>query len=112
MIKQYKLMIFVNILLGLLFLVVNYVYYYFANRFDGHGVLWSPLWLTFYNFRAAATIGDFGAQEPNFSFYFFWVLMIVNVYFIYLLQKSKEKNQTSSYNTIALFILEITLKVK
>jgi hypothetical protein len=92
MIKQYKLMIFVNILLGLLFLVVNYVYYYFANRFDGHGVLWSPLWLNFYNF--SPTADDVGAQEPNFGFYFFWILMIVNVYSIYLLQKSKETKQS------------------
>ena len=93
MIKQYKLMIFVNILLGLLFLVVNYVYYYFA-RFDGHGILWSPLWLTFYNF--SPIVDDVGAQEPNFSFYFFWILMVVNVYFIYLLQKSKEPKPTPS----------------
>jgi len=91
--EQFKLMILVNILLGLLFLVLNYVYYYFANRFEGLGALWSPLWLTFYNFKAAATIGDFGSQEPNFSFYFFWVLMIVNVYFIYRLQRG---NQTKS----------------
>ncbi len=33
--EQFKLMILVNILLGLLFLVLNYVYYYFANRFEG-----------------------------------------------------------------------------
>ena len=92
MIKQYKLMIFANILLGLLFLVVNYIYYYFATNFEGHGVLWSPLWLTYYNFR----IESLGSPEPNFSFYFFWILMIVNVYFIYSLQKSKETKQTPS----------------
>jgi hypothetical protein len=96
MIKQYKLMIFVNILLGFLFIVLNYVYYYFANRFEGLGALWSPLWLTFYNFKAAATIGDFGAQEPNFSFYFFWALLLINVYFIIVLQRGKETKQTPS----------------
>jgi hypothetical protein len=91
--EHFKLMILVNILLGLLFLVLNYVYYYFANRFEGLGALWSPLWLTFYNFKAAAIVGDVGAQEPNFSFYFFWVLMIVNVYFIYKLQRSNQTKQ-------------------
>lgn len=62
MIKQYKLMLLVNALLGFSFVVSNYIYYYFANRFDGHGVLWSPLWLTFYNF--SPTADDVGSPEP------------------------------------------------
>ena len=95
MIKQYKLMILVNVLLGFLFIAVNLIYYYFGS-IRPTIILWSPFWLTFYNPQAAATIGDLGAQEPNFSFYFFWVLMIVNVYFIYLLQKSKETKQNLS----------------
>ena len=81
--RQFKLMLFVNALIGFLFLFTNYVYYYFANRFEGHGVIWSPLWLTFRNFR----IPDFGAPEPIFSFYFFWALLIVNVYFLFRLSK-------------------------
>ena len=87
MIKQFKIMIFVNALLGFSFLVSNYIYYYFAVRFDGHGVIWTPLWLIFRNFQVP---DDMGAVEPNFSFYFFWVLMIVNIYFLFRLQRSNQ----------------------
>lgn len=83
MIKQAKLMIFANILLGLLFILSNFIYDYFGNR-AGHHALWSPLWLTFYNYQAPS---DIGVQEPNFSFYFFWASIIINVYFIFRLQK-------------------------
>jgi hypothetical protein len=85
-------MIFVNVLLGFFFVVFNLIYDYFGNM-PSHHALWSPLWLTFYNYRAAAEIGDIGAQEPNFSFYFFWALLLVNVYFIVRLQRSKETKQ-------------------
>jgi hypothetical protein len=88
--KEFKLMIFVNVLLGFFFVVSNFIYDYFGNM-PSHHALWSPLWLTFYNYRFAAEFGDIGVQEPNFSFYFFWVLMIVNLYFIYKLQRNKTK---------------------
>ena len=78
---QVKLMILVNAFLGFLFVVSNLIYDYFGNM-PSHHALWSPLWLTFYNYQAAATIGDFGVQEPNFSFYFFWALLLTNVYFL------------------------------
>jgi hypothetical protein len=94
--KQYKLMIFVNSLLGFFFVVSNLVYDYFGNM-PSHHTLWSPLWLTFYNYVFAEQFGgDAGSQEPNFSFYFFWALLLVNVYFIFRLQRSKETKQTSS----------------
>jgi hypothetical protein len=86
--KQFKLMIFVNLLLGLFFAISNLIYDYFGNM-PSHDTLWSPLWLTFYN----SIEKGIGAQEPNFSFYFFWVLMIVNVYFIYKLQRSNQTKQ-------------------
>jgi hypothetical protein len=90
MVKQYKIMIFVNILLGLLFIASNFIYDYFGNM-PSHRALWSPLWLTFYNYQFAASIGgEIGVPEPNFSFYFFWVLMIANIYFIVRFQKSRE----------------------
>lgn len=93
--KQFKLMLFVNIILGLLFVAVNLIFVYFINL-RPTVVYWNPLWLTFYNPEALRTIGDLGSQQPNFSFYFFWVLMIVNVYFIYILQKSEETKHTPS----------------
>ena len=95
MIKQYKLMIFVNILLAFLFIAVNLIYNYF-DSIRPTVIVWSPFWLTFYNPQAAATIGDVGSPEPNFSFYFFWALLLANVYFIVRLQRSKETKQTHS----------------
>ena len=92
--KQFKLMIFVNILLGLLFVAFNFIYSSLAT--GDHRALWSPLSLTFYNIRAAVTIGDIGAQYPNFAFYFFWISTIINIYFIFRLQKSKETKQNTS----------------
>jgi hypothetical protein len=89
MMKQFKIMILVNALMGSLFIVFNIIYDYFANMPTNHA-LWSPLWLRFYNYVIAAQFGDVGVQEPNFSFYFFWTLLLINVYFIIRLQRSKE----------------------
>lgn len=89
--KQFKLMIFVNALLGLLFVAFNFLYSSLAT--GDHRALWSPLSLTFYNVHS---IGDIGLSYPNFAFYFFWILMIINLYFIFKLQQSKETKQTPS----------------
>jgi len=94
--KQFKLMILANVLLGFLFVVFNLIYAYFGNTHPSN-TLWSPLWLTFYNYEYAAQFGHFlGVQEPNFSFYFFWAVLLVNVYFIVRLQRSKEKKQNTT----------------
>jgi hypothetical protein len=88
MLKQFKLMLLVNAIAGILFLITNYVYFYFATRFDGHEVIWSPLWLTYYNAKEAAQLGHtLGAPEPNFGFYFFWAILAINIYFLYRLQR-------------------------
>jgi hypothetical protein len=89
--KQFKLMIFIDGLLGNLFVVFNFLYSSLAN--GDHRALWSPLSLTFYNVHS---IGDVGLSYPNFAFYFFWILMIVNLYFIFKLQQSKETKQSPS----------------
>ena len=113
MTKQAKLMIFANILLGLLFILFNFIYDYFGNP-AGHHALWSPLWLTFYNYQAPS---DIGVQEPNFSFYFFWASIIINVYFIFRLQKEtattnnlpnqkKLENHNSSHKTILPYLIK------
>ncbi len=88
--KQFKWMITVNVLLGLAFIVTNLIYDYFGNA-PSFQALWSPLWLTFYNYKVASIFGDIGAQHPNFSFYFFWVLLFINVYFLFTLQRSKQR---------------------
>jgi hypothetical protein len=87
-------MIFVNILLSLLFIAFNFMYSSIAT--GDHLAQWSPLWLTFYNIRAIIDLGgDLGAQYPNFAFYFFWVSTIVNIYFLFKLQRSKETKPTT-----------------
>jgi hypothetical protein len=88
-------MILANVLLGLLFVVSNFVFDYFANM-PSHHALWSPLWLTFINYQAAATVGDIGVQEPNFSFYFFWASTAANLYFIVKLGRNKEAKKNLS----------------
>jgi hypothetical protein len=85
---QVKQMILVNVLLGILFVVCNLIYAYFGS-IKPTDILWSPLWLTFYNSHAAAIIGDLGVPEPNFSFYFFWALLLINVYFLIRLSKKR-----------------------
>jgi hypothetical protein len=92
--RQFKLMILVNIMLAASFLICNYVYFYFVNRFDGHAALWSPISLTFINMKEINDVGStIGVPEPNFSFYFFWIVMVFNVYFLYRLQKSANTTQ-------------------
>ncbi len=89
MIKQVKLMILANIALGILFVIFNFIYDYFGNSVT-HNTLWSPFWLTFYNYKQLAALGGtLGSQQPNFSFYFFWASIIINIFFIYELQKKK-----------------------
>ena len=89
--KQFKLIIFVNILLSLLFVAFNFIYSSLAT--GDHHALWSPLWLTFYNYRV---VGDIGALYPNFAFYFFWISTIINMYFILRVQRSKETKRNPS----------------
>jgi hypothetical protein len=91
--KEFKLMILVDVLLGFFFIVSNLIYDYFGNM-PSHNALWSPLWLTFYNYNPITD--DVGVREPNFSFYFFWALLLVNVYFIIRLQRSKDTKQNPS----------------
>jgi len=89
--RQFKLMLLVNAFLGFLFIITNFIYDYFGNM-PSHHALWSPLSIIFYNY----TFPSIGAVEPNFSFYFFWVLMIVNMYFLFRLQKSNQTKQNPS----------------
>jgi hypothetical protein len=89
MLKEARRMILVNAVLGTSFGIANLIYAYFGNT-SPHQTLWSPLWLTFHNAQAAATIGDIGAQTPNFSFYFFWALLLINVYFLFKLGRTHQ----------------------
>jgi hypothetical protein len=84
---QFKIMLLVNVSLGVAFLATNLLYDYFGNKGVG-AVSWSPLTLTFYNDQLAMTMGDVGFPIFNFSFYFFWVVLIVNIIFLFKLDKS------------------------
>jgi hypothetical protein len=84
--KIAKYAIVVNSILGLLFVSLNFVFYYYDHLREGIVVLWNPLWLTFFSFRS---IGDIGIQYPNFAFYLFWVLMVVNLLFILMMSREK-----------------------
>jgi hypothetical protein len=88
--SKFKTMLFINVLLSFLFVAFNFIYYYFGNRVLTN-IVWSPLCLTFYNRQVAAQLGDVGSTLPNFSFYFFWVLLAVNVYFLLRLQRFQVK---------------------
>ncbi len=99
--KIAKIAIITNVILGLLFIVSNFVFDYFGNM-PSHHVLWSPLWLHFYNYVTAAQIGDFGVQEPNFSFYFFWASIAVNLYFILRMSKEAKAKQVMGFLTLFL----------
>jgi hypothetical protein len=88
--SKFKTMLFINGLLSFLFVVFNFIYYYFGNRVLTN-IVWSPLWLTFYNRQVAAQLGDVGLTLPNFSFYFFWILLAVNVYFLFRLHRVQVK---------------------
>ena len=86
--KEIKLMIAANAVLGALFLLCTFIYAYFAS-IRPTTVVWGPCTLTFYNPEAAATIGDVGSTEPNFSFIIFWALLLINVYFLIKLSRAK-----------------------
>jgi len=91
--RQLKLVILVNVLLCGLFVVCNFVFGYFANLPSIHAQ-WNPLWLTYYNFDYLAQMGgEIVAPIPNFSFYFFWISIAVNLYFIIKLGRSREAEQ-------------------
>jgi hypothetical protein len=88
--SKFKTIIFINVLLGFLFVVFNLIYFYFANRVPTN-IVWSPLWLTFINLQVGAQTGYVGSAQPNYSFYFFLVLLAVNVYFLLRLQRFQVK---------------------
>ncbi len=85
--KQLKLMILVNIILALVYVSLNLAYYFYGYRV-GHAVQWTPLWLRFYNYQS---LTDIGIQIPNFTFYLFWIVIAVNLYFIIKLERSKQR---------------------
>ena len=100
--KQFKLIIFVNILLILLFVSAEYG---LENQFNSHpnelhSIRWSPFVIQ--DVQAGAFInGNWVAVGAttltiNFPFWLFFVAIAVNLYFMFRLQRSKETKQTPS----------------
>jgi hypothetical protein len=85
--QQVKLMILVNVVLGVLFVATNFAYVYFSS-IKPTTIVWNTFWLTFYN-RNPIDI-DVGAREPNFSFYFFWALLLINICFLIVIGRKKQ----------------------
>ena len=84
-------MILANGLLGIAFAAANLIYAHFGNT-SPHETTWTPLWLTFFNAEYVKTIGpDFGLTVPNFSFYFFLALLLVNVFFLIKLGRANRQ---------------------
>ncbi len=85
--KQLGLMILANIVMGAVCVVLNWAYYLYGYE-PGHAVQWTPLWLRFYNYQLPG--GDIGITIPNFTFYLFWAVVAMNIYFIVDLRRSRE----------------------
>ena len=81
-------MIIANIVLAVLFVLANIVYAYLGNT-PPHSTIWTPFWLTFYT----PGVDDVGVKEPNFSFYFFWAILLINIYFLISLSRTVKQSQ-------------------
>ena len=82
-----KYALVVNLVLSLLLVISNFV---LDNMLSGgHMVLWGSIWLTVFNAHA---IGDIGVKYPNFPFFLFWILLVVNLFFILMMSREMMKN--------------------
>jgi|GEM_PF-3621278 hypothetical protein len=88
MLRQAKLMITVDIVLACLFIIANLIYAYLGNT-PPHNTLWTPFWLTFYT----PGVDDVGSKEPNFGFYLFWAVLLINIYFLISLGRTVKQSQ-------------------
>jgi hypothetical protein len=100
--RQFKLMIFVNVILILFFVLAEYGIGNELNSYpnDLHYISWSPFVIQ--DVHAGALIN--GNWVPvgsttftiNFPFWLFFVAIAVNLYFMFRLQRGKETKQNPS----------------
>ena len=88
--KIAKYAIVVNVILSLLFVVSNFAFAYF-NKPPDKIIMWSPLQLNLYDIQALMA-GGLVVGVPNFSFYFFWASVAINLYFIVKLSREARQN--------------------
>jgi hypothetical protein len=75
---NFKALFSINPFSGFLFIICNLL-------FAGKNVSWTPLWLTVID----PNLTNLSSTIPNFNFYFFWILLAVNVYFLIRLQRKQ-----------------------
>ncbi len=83
--KQLALVIFVNVILALLFVFANIIYWNLANGYVNY---FNPITLTVRVTPPGDMAGFIGV--PNFPFELFWISMIINLIFIVWIQRNKE----------------------
>ncbi len=91
--RQVKLMVLANVLLGLLFVLAFLAIQqqvesllHSGGRYSVSDV--SPLWIQVDSHQPPPYI-EGPHFIPNYPFYMFWVVIAVNLYFIFRLQRSK-----------------------
>ncbi len=92
--KQLIYAIFVNLILGLLFVVSNYYVWFNVNKWNGMNIasIWDLFSITPYRIPNTPQV-----QMPinpllNVPFMLFWVVIAVNLYFIIKLGRVKKKS--------------------
>jgi hypothetical protein len=99
--KQFKQMIFVNILLILLFLIANYAMWNIVDIYPILGnTIMNPI-NVIVSMWGEVVDGEIHRADgmgimPNFPFWLFFISTAVNIYFITKLQRSKETKQPPS----------------
>jgi hypothetical protein len=96
---QLKYILAINALLGFLFVVSNYYIWTKVNELTKFNVasLWSPILVSGYRIPNLPTVAMPVGPYWNLPFMLFWVILVVNIYFIIRLQRSKAvqtKNET------------------
>jgi hypothetical protein len=92
-----KLMVKINVLLGLLYGVSSYVLWMSVNQWVDWNVAsnWSPLLITPYRIPDLPTVEMPLSSLLNIPFVLFWIMFALNLYFLFRLQRSKETKPTT-----------------
>jgi len=95
--RQLKLVILVDVLLGLLYAFFSFSLWGDVNRLFnvGYGTQWSALKVT--AFPVAESIHMVPVQQmSNISFWIFWIMLAANLYFIIKLERKREAKQSTT----------------
>ena len=92
MLRIAKYAIVINIFLSLLFVMSSYFIWTEVNQWSAWNVAskWSPILITAYHIPDTPQVQMPMGPLWNFPFILFWVILVVNLYYIVTLQRSKE----------------------